>query len=249
MSEIKKNIPADKVYKLKVGTPLSYTLASRNTSTFPLLWYDEKNNINRSLRYAVNQKSPFEDEQDNNIILEPIVFEDGFLRVPKNNPVLQAFLHYHPGNGRVFEEVDKEKDAKAEVDDLNLELDALLAARQLSIEQVEMMTRVLFDRDPSYVTTAELRRDILVFAKNSPKEFLQIMNDPELNYQAKIKTFFENKLLVFRKGDKEIWFNTASNKKKMCSIPYGQDPYEFAGQYLKSDEGLDYLKMLETFLV
>ena len=249
MSEIKKNIPADKVYKLKVGTPLSYTLASRNTSTFPLLWYDEKNNINRSLRYAVNQKSPFEDEQDNNIILEPIVFEDGFLRVPKNNPVLQAFLHYHPGNGRVFEEVDKEKDAKAEVDDLNIELDALLAARQLSIEQVEMMTRVLFDRDPSYVTTAELRRDILVFAKNSPKEFLQIMNDPELNYQAKIKTFFENKLLVFRNGDKEIWFNTASNKKKMCSIPYGQDPYEFAGQYLKSDEGLDYLKMLETFLV
>lgn len=249
MSEIKKNIPADKVYKLKVGTPLSYTLASRNTSRFPLLWYDEKNNINRSLRYAVNQKSPFEDEQDNNIILEPIVFEDGFLRVPKNNPVLQAFLHYHPGNGRVFEEVDKEKDAKAEVEDLNIELDALLAARQLSIEQVEMMTRVLFDRDPSYVTTAELRRDILVFAKNSPKEFLQIMNDPELNYQAKIKTFFENKLLVFRNGDKEIWFNTASNKKKMCSIPYGQDPYEFAGQYLKSDEGLDYLKMLETFLV
>ena len=249
MSEIKKNIPADKVYKLKVGTPLSYTLASRNTSRFPLLWYDEKNNINRSLRYAVNQKSPFEDEQDNNIILEPIVFEDGFLRVPKNNPVLQAFLHYHPGNGRVFEEVDKEKDAKAEVEDLNIELDALLAARQLSIEQVEMMTRVLFDRDPSYVTTAELRRDILVFAKNSPKEFLQIMNDPELNYQAKIKTFFENKLLVFRNGDKEIWFNTASNKKKMCSIPYGQDPYECAGQYLKSDEGLDYLKMLETFLV
>ena len=249
MSEIKKTVPVDKVYKLKLGSPLSYTLASRNSSRFPLLWYDEKNNINRSLRYAVNQKSPFEDEQDNNVILEPIVFEDGFLRVPKNNPVLQAFLHYHPGNGRVFEEVDKEKDAKAEVEDLNIELDALLAARQLSIEQVEMMTRVLFDRDPSYVTTAELRRDILVFAKNSPKEFLQIMNDPELNYQAKIKTFFENKLLVFRNGDKEIWFNTASNKKKMCSIPYGQDPYEFAGQYLKSDEGLDYLKMLETFLL
>lgn len=249
MSEIKKVTPVDKVYKLKVGSPLSYTLASRNSSLFPLLWYDEKNNINRSLRYAVNQKSPFEDEQDNNVVLEPIVFEDGFLRVPKNNPVLQAFLHYHPGNGRVFEEVDKEKDAKAEVEDLNIELDALLAARQLSIEQVEMMTRVLFDRDPSYITTAELRRDILVFAKNSPKEFLQIMNDPELNYQAKIKTFFENKLLVFRNGDKEIWFNTASNKKKMCSIPFGQDPYEFAGQYLKSDEGLDYLKMLETFLV
>ena len=249
MSEIKKTVPVDKVYKLLNGSPLSYTLLSRNSPRAPLMWFDEEKGINRVLRYALNQNSPFEDEQDNNSILEPIIFEDGFLRVPKTNPALQAFLHYHPGNGRVFEEVDKEKDAKAEVDDLNIELDALLAARQLSIEQVEMMTRVLFDRDPSYVTTAELRRDILVFAKNSPKEFLQIMNDPELNYQAKIKTFFENKLLVFRNGDKEIWFNTASNKKKMCSIPYGQDPYEFAGLYLKSDDGLDYLKMLETFLV
>lgn len=250
MSEVtKKNIPVDKVYRLKNGTPLAYTLASRNHPRFPLLWFDEKNNVNRPLRYASNQKSPFEDEQDGNAILEPIIFDDGFLTVPKTNPVLQAFLHYHPLNGRIFEEVDKEREAKDEVDELNIEVDALLSARQLSIEQVEMMTRVLFDRDPSYVTTAELRRDILVFAKNNPREFLQILNDPELNYQAKIKTFFENKLLVFRNADKEIWFNTATNKKKMCSIPYGQDPYEFAGQYLKSDEGLDYLKMLETFLL
>jgi hypothetical protein len=249
MSETKKVTPVDKVYKLKIGTPLSYTLSSRNHPRFPLLWYDEKNNVNRALRYASNQKSPFEDEQDGNIILEPVIFEDGFLSVSKTKPVLQAFLHYHPLNGTIFEEVDKEREARDEVDDLNVEVDALLAARQLAIDQVEMMTRVLFDRDPSYVTTTELKRDILVFAKNNPKEFLRILNDPELNYQAKIKTFFENKLLVFRNNDKEIWFNTATNKKKMCSIPYGSDPYEFAGQFLKADDGLDYLKMLETFLV
>jgi len=32
----------DKVYKLKIGNPLSYTLASRNHPRFPLMWYDEK---------------------------------------------------------------------------------------------------------------------------------------------------------------------------------------------------------------
>ena len=118
-----KNInPIDKVYKLKIGTPLSYTLASRNHPRFPLMWYDEKNNINRSLRYSTNQKSPFEDEQDGNAIIEPIIFEDGFLRVPKNNPVLQEFLHYHPFNDIIFSEVNKEKDAAIEVDDLNLEI-------------------------------------------------------------------------------------------------------------------------------
>ena len=240
--------PSDKVYKLKIGNPLSYTLASRNHPRFPLMWYDEKNNVNRALRYCTNQKSPFEDEQDGNFIIEPIIFEDGFLRVPKNNPVLQQFLHYHPLNGMIFIEVDKEKDAAAEVEDLNLEVEALVEARQLSLDQIETLTRVMFGKDPSTVSTAELRRDILVFAKRDPKEFLNILNDPELKFQAKVRLFFENKLLVLRSNDKEVWFNTSTNKKKMLSVPFGEDPYEMVAHFLQSDEGIDSLKMLEATL-
>jgi hypothetical protein len=244
----KVTTPVDKVYRLKIGNPLSYTLASRNHPRFPLMWYDEKNNQNRALRYCTNQKSPFEDEQDGNFIIEPIIFEDGFLRVPKNNPVLQEFLHYHPLNGNIFVEVDKEKDAAAEVEDLNLEVEALIEARQLSLDQIETLTRVMFGKDPSTVSTAELRRDILVFAKRDPKEFLNILNDPELKFQAKVRTFFENKLLILRNGDKEVWFNTATNKKKMLSVPFGEDPYEMVAHYLQSDDGIDSLKMLEAVL-
>jgi hypothetical protein len=244
----KGTTPVDKVYKLKIGNPLSYTLASRNHPRFPLMWYDEKNNVNRALRYCTNQKSPFEDEQDGNFIVEPIIFEDGFLRVPKNNPVLQQFLHYHPLNGLIFTEVDKEKDAAAEVEDLDLEIEALVEAKQLSIDQIETLTRVMFGKDPSTVSTAELKRDILVFAKREPKEFLSILNDPELKFQAKVRLFFENKLLILRNGDKEVWFNTATNKKKMLSVPFGEDPYEMVAHYLQSDEGIDSLKMLEALL-
>jgi hypothetical protein len=244
----KGTTPVDKVYRLKIGNPLSYTLASRNHPRFPLMWFDEKNNVNRALRYCTNQKSPFEDEQDGNFIIEPIIFEDGFLRVPKNNPVLQQFLHYHPLNGTIFAEVDKEKDAAAEVEDLNLEVEALIEARQLSLDQIETLTRVMFGKDPSTVSTAELKRDILVFAKRDPKEFLNILNDPELKFQAKVRLFFENKLLVLRNGEKEVWFNTATNKKKMLSVPFGEDPYEMVAHFLQSDEGIDSLKMLEATL-
>ena len=244
----KVTTPMDKVYRLKIGNPLSYTLASRNHPRFPLMWFDEKNNQNRALRYASNQKSPFEDEQDGNFIIEPIIFEDGFLRVPKNNPVLQQFLHYHPLNGNIFVEVDKEKDAAEEVQDLDLEIEALVEARQLTLDQIETLTRVMFGKDPSTVSTAELKRDILVFAKREPKEFLNILNDPELKFQAKVRTFFENKLLILRNGDKEVWFNTATNKKKMLSVPFGEDPYEMVAHFLQSDEGIDSLKMLEATL-
>ncbi|NCX26843.1 MAG: GNAT family N-acetyltransferase, partial [Burkholderiaceae bacterium] len=46
-----------------------------NTTARRLYHFDGK--TNRALRYARNQKSPFEDEQDGNFILEPIVFENG----------------------------------------------------------------------------------------------------------------------------------------------------------------------------
>lgn len=241
-----KITPKDKAYRLLKGSPLSYVLPSRNNPRFPLMWYDEKNNVNRALRYATNQKSPFEDEQDDNVILEPIVFEDGMLSVPKTNPILQVFLHYHPMNGTVFAEVNNERDASKEVELLNIEVDALMEARQLTIDQIEMVTRVVFGKDPSSISTAELRRDILIFAKNNPEDFLNIINDPELKFQAKVRSFFENGLLVVKNNNKEVWFSTPTNKKKMMSVPFGDGPYEAAASYLQSDDGLDALKMLEA---
>ena len=110
---MKKTQFVDKVYKLKKeAAPLSYMLPTRNTQRFPLLWFDEEKGVNRPLRYAKNQRSPFEDEQDGNAIVEPIIFEDGFLTVPRSNQVLQKFLHYHPYNGKSFIEVNKEKYAE-----------------------------------------------------------------------------------------------------------------------------------------
>jgi hypothetical protein len=45
-----------------------------------------------------------------------------------------------------------------------------------------------------------------------------------------------------------VWFNTASNKKKMLTVPYGQDPYFTIAEFLKTDDGIDALKMLENNL-
>jgi hypothetical protein len=244
----KPTVLVDKVYKLLINAPLSYTIASRNNPRFPLMWFDEEKQINRVLRYATNQNSPFEDEQDGTAILEPVVFEDGFLSVPKTNVALQKFLHFHPHNGTLFAELDKEKDASEEVRDMNIEVDALIEARSLDISQIEMISRVLFGRDPSAVSTAELKRDILVFARRYPQDFLDVINDPELKFHAKVRTFFENGWIGIRGNNKELWYNTATNKKKMCLIPFNSDPFDTALAFLTSDEGIDGLKMLDMLL-
>jgi hypothetical protein len=244
-----KVTPTDKHYKLmKTAAPLSFTLPVRNTRRYPLLWFDETTNSNRALRYAVNQSSPFEDKQDGNSIVEPIIFERGFLSVPRNNPVLQQFLHYHPLNGKAFMEVNKEADASKQAEALNLEVDALIEARALTLEQLEAVSRVLFGKDPSMTSTAELKRDILIYAKKDPKGLLNILSDPSLKLKSNVHVFFDSKLLGFRNGQKEVWFNTPSNKKRALSVPFGVDPYEAVMEYLKTDEGIDALKMLENNL-
>jgi len=242
-----KNV--DKFYKLtRDAAPLSYMLPTRNSVHFSLMYFDEDTNTNRALRYARNQKSPFEDEQDDNAILEPVVFEDGMLSVPRTNPVLQEFLHYHPLNGVKFVEIDNEKDASADVDMLNMEIDALIAAKELDVEMMENVTRVLFGRDTSKMSTAELRRDLLVFAKREPEYFLDALTDPMLQLQGNVQMFFDKGLLSFRKNNTEVWYSTSSNKTRMLTVPYGNDPKETVASYLSSDDGIESLKMLEGLL-
>ena len=245
----KKSTPkfVDKQYKLTRETPpLSLILASRHTTRFPLLHFDEETGLNKPLRYARNQNSPFQDEQDDNAILEPVVFEDGFLHVPKNNQVLQKFMALHPGNGRIFVEVNKAKEAAVIVEDLNLEVDALIEARQLDVAQVENVARVLFQQDVSKVTTAELRRDILIFAKQNPSGFMKLLTDPMLKLNSTVQDFLDKNLIQLRNSKKEVWFNTPSNRKKMCNIPFGEEPMYIITSYFQSDDGLEVFKHLKA---
>ena len=236
----------DKLYKLRRDiAPLSYILPSRNSHRHPLMYFDGTSN--RALRYSPNQKSPFEDEQDKNVILEPIIFEDGFLKVPKTNPVLQYFLDIHPDNGLKFEVVDNEKDAETELEVMNYEVDALIAAKQLGLSELERIGRVILGRDVTKMSTAELKRDVLVYARNNPKEFLDTLNDPMTNISATVALMFDKGILGYR-GSKDVHFNLPNNKKRMLTVPYGEDRDYIVASYLQSDEGLETFKLLEPML-
>jgi hypothetical protein len=206
------------------------------------LWFDEDKRENRALRYAINQKTPFEDEQDGNALLEPVVFENGMLTVPRTNPVLQEFLYYHPLNGKAFEEVDKAKDAEEELSIYELENDAMSKARKLDATQMENVLRVLYGVDPSRMTSQEIKRDIYIYIRNNPKAFLEMLDDPDLDMDAKVREMFEKNLLAFRNNNKDIYINTPTNKKKLLTIPFGVDPSDAAVSYFKTEEGIEILK-------
>lgn len=238
----------DKVYRLtKDKAPLSYTIASRHTKRKSLLYFDESTGVNRAIRYAKNQKSIFEEEQDGNVILEPIIFEDGFLRVSKQNQILQEFLAFHPANGKEFIEVDKEADASVEVDNLDLALEAQILAKDLDVEMLETIARVVIGLNIEKMTSAELKRDVRIFAKRYPDEFVESINDPLLSLQNKCSKFFSEGLLVL-KNKKDVYYNLKGNKNKLLTVPYGEDPLFILASFLQSDEGLEVLRILESKL-
>ena len=212
------------------------------------MFFDESSGTNRELRYASNQKSCFVDEQDDNILLTPVIFEDGFLYVPKENQVLQQFLHYHPLNGKAFVEINKSKDAEEQVVDIMVEADALVEAKSLKLDQLENVSRVLFGTDTSRMSTAELKRDVLVYAKRNPHDFLEVIQDPDLKLQGTVHRLFDEGLLAFRKSQKEVWYNTKTNKSKMLNVPFGKDGYDLVASFFRSDDGIEVLKHLESLL-
>jgi hypothetical protein len=244
----KKETFVDKSYKLtREKAPLSYTIPSRNTKRKSLLYFDETTGVNRSLRYARNQKSIFEDEQDGNVILEPIIFEDGFLSVPKTNQILQEFLHHHPANGQEFVEVNREHDASLEVENLDLSLEAQLIAKDLDIEMLETIARVTIGLNIERMTSAELKRDVRMFAKRYSEDFMEAVNDPLLKLQNKCAKFFSENLLVL-KNKKDVYYNIKGNKNKLLTVPYGEDPLFILASFLQSDEGLEVLRILDSKL-
>lgn len=246
MAVKKKQVFVDKIYKLTQDkAPLSYTIPSRNSKRKSLLWFDEETGENKALRYAKNTKSVFEDEQDKNVILEPIVFEDGMLFVPKQNQILQKFLSYHPSNGNMFEEVDKEKDASIDVESLDLALESQLIAKELSIEMLETIARVVIGLRIENLTSSELKRDVRMFAKRYPNDFMEAMNDPLLKLQNKCANYFSESLLTL-KNKKDVYYNLKGNKNKLLTVPYGEDPLFIVASFLQSDEGLEVLKILES---
>ena len=229
--------------------PLSLFIASRDSQRKRLLYFDEENQTNRALRYARNQKSVFMDEQDENVILEPIIFQDGVLSVPKSNPVLQEFLSYHPGNvtnsGAQFYEYDAEKSASDSVDRLFNEVDALIAARELDLNTMLAVGRVYLNGDVDKMSSAELKRDILVFAKNYPNDFLDAINDPDLSVSNIASRAINEGYVTFRAG-KDLYYNLKDNKKKILTVPFGTEASDALMTWLHSDDGVKLYEYLQN---
>jgi len=211
------------------------------------MWFDEEKGVNRELRYASNQNSPFRDEQEGFSTLKHIVFRNGVLFVPKAEQALQKLLSlYHPQRNQTYYELDNVAEAKDELYDIELEITALNLAKDLDIDHAEAVLRVEQGSAVSKMTTAEIKRDLLLFAKRSPETFIALVEDDNVQLRNfGIKAVEAG--IVTLSGDQRS-FHWASNNKKLMSVPFDENPYSALAAYFKTDEGTEVYKSIEKKL-
>jgi len=233
----------DRVYFLKRGlTPLTYTIKSRG-----IYYFDEEKGYERELKYTLNQKTVFVDEFKGDARLGHIVFENGTISVPREKQTLQKLLSlYHPDRGSLFAELDLVKNAEDDMAGLNLEIDALNMAREMDVEQIEAILRVEQGSSVSNMTTKELKRDALVFARNNPTLFIELANDENVKLRNFGIKCTELGLIKLSSDNRSFtWANTG---RKLLNVPFDEHPYSALAAWFKTDEGLEAYGNLEKRL-
>ena len=233
----------DRTYFLKHDKrPLSFQLRSSG-----MYYFDEEKGYERELKNTANQRTPFVDEMQGDQRLEHIVFRNGALYVPKNKVVLQKLLSlYHPHKDILYYEWVPEAIAGSELDWLEGEADAMVMAKSLDIDKLEAVMRVELGSKVSTMSSKELKRDALLFAKKKPLLFLELVSDENIELRNFGIRATEAKILSLSSDQRTFsWKNTG---RKLMTVPFDEHPYSALAQWFKTDEGMEVYSNIEKQL-
>ena len=232
----------DRLYTLKKNkTPLTYVIPSKHSGKNQLLWFDPVAGYQRALRYVTNQPTPFIDKQTGVVTLGRIVFKNGALRVPKEDVGLGKLLSlYHAMKDRLYEEYNPIEISVNETEQIELEIEALLIAKQMDISEAEAVLRVENGNAVDELSSSELKRDLLIFAKRKPGLFIELANDD--NVELRNIGIKATQAGIIQLSKDQRTFTYGENQRKLMTVPFDEHPYSALAAWFKTDEGMEVLK-------
>lgn len=238
----------DRTYILtESDSPLTFTLPSRHSSRYPLLWFDKETGNQEEIRYATNQQSALVRDQKGQSTLGHIMFTDGILIVPKEKQSLQKLLSiYHPSLNIKYTEFDAVIDAADDLDYLELEVDAMNIAFEMDIDTAEAIVRVEVGSRVNKMSSKEIRRDLLMLARSNPQLFIELASDD--NVQLRNVAIRASEVGIIRLSQDQRTFHWGENDRKLMTVPFDENPYSAMAAFFKTDEGIAIFKSIEKKL-
>ena len=176
-----------------------------------------------------------------------IRFKDGTLTVPKEKQNLQKLLSlYHPLKGRIYEEYSAQEEAVDQLEVLDMQIDAMNAARNMDIDQAEAILRVEIGSKVNNMSSKEIKRDLMLFARTNPTLFINLANDD--NVQLRNMAIRATEVGIINLSSDQRTFTWGSNGRKLMNVPFDENPYSAFAAFLKTDEGVEIYKSIDKKL-
>jgi len=110
----------------------------------------------------------------------------------------------------------------------------------------EAVMRVEAGSKVSEMSSKELKRDLLLYAKRNPRLFLELVNDE--NVQLRNFGIKATEMGILQLSQDQRTFLWASNNRKLMTVPFDEHPYSALAQWFKTDEGMEVYSNIEKRL-
>ena len=240
---IKQDIRESKacVYESIKNKGPAYMLMSRGIRI-----HDKETDKVRFANYSPSEPTIWKDEQLENSASAPVIFRNGYLTVPANDPALRFFMEIHPGNvvngGKSFKIVDKKNDAAVEIKKEFAVHDAVSILK--NAEMNDLLSVALYFKVNIDKKSSEIKFDLLKIAKKKPTEFINAFDDPMVKTKATIRQAFDYQMLKSN-ATSVRWFDSNS---LIVSVPHGQEPEDILTRFCLTEKGASILSEIEQQL-
>jgi hypothetical protein len=110
----------------------------------------------------------------------------------------------------------------------------------------EAIMRVEIGSKVTKMSSKELKRDLLIFARSNPGLFIELVNDENVQLRNFAVKAVEANIIDLSQDQR--YFTWASNGKKLMSVPFDENPYSAMAAFFKTDEGVEIFKSIEKKL-
>lgn len=193
----------------------------------------KKDGYLKKVQYVPGSDSIFaEDHKGDEKPISPW-FEDGFLKVHKDNKVLLQIIYQHSGYNKDFEKVDADREADKAL--RRMELQELALAKVNVAEEMELRANAVVLVGHSALTMSEkvTRMTVKRMAFDQPQKLLDAMNavDYRGKYIAALSVLREV-VLINPSRTAVTW----KDGKTIVNVAAGQDPITKLGVFLSGDD-------------
>ena len=116
----------------------------------------------------------------------------------------------------------------------------------MEIDQAEAIMRVELGSSVNSMSSKEVRRDLLLFAKTNPKLLIDLANDD--NVQLRNTAIRAAEAGIISLSQDQRTFLWGSNGRKLMTVPFDENPYSAMAAYFKTDEGVEVFRSIEKNL-